>query len=186
MLKSGYSVTSDMLGQDLPGSAARVLHCWLCAVCMRVALGDVIWHPYHRAGCTRSAIAIKTVRAPRGGERSWFLITTLFPLISHSSRLSANRLRAAERNRIWSRQMSYLFALSFWYPKRPFFAISIKTTILHRLWWNCSGWQWKGRGPTLKVAVRYMSFQLNLYIRTWSWIHFVSMLLKMANSTLDW
>jgi hypothetical protein len=119
MLKSGYSVTSDMLGQDLPGSAARVLHCWLCAVCMRVALGDVIWHPHHRAGCTRSAIAIKTVRAPRGGERSWFLITTLFPLISHSSRLSANRLRAAERNGIRLRQhscywyQSYLFALSF-------------------------------------------------------------------------
>jgi len=95
-------VSRHMLGQDLPGSAARVLHCWLCAVCMRVALGDVIWHPYHRAGCTRSAIAIKTVRAPRGGERSWFLTATLFPHISHSSRLSANRLRAAERNRIWS------------------------------------------------------------------------------------
>jgi len=120
-------VSRHMLGQDLPGSAARVLHCWLCAVCMRVALGDVIWHPYHRAGCTRSAIAIKTVRAPRGGERSWFLITTLFPHISHSSRLSANRLRAAERNKIWSRQnscywhQSYLLCVVLWYPNRPFF-----------------------------------------------------------------
>lgn len=50
-----------------------------------------------------------------------------------------------------------LVCVVLWYPNRPFFANSIKTTILHRFWRNCNEWQWMGRDPTLEVAGRTVS-----------------------------